>query len=61
MDSMLRLRCPGCGARIKAPPQLLGQTRDCPGCGHRLVIRTQTPEDSTVHLVHDNSRDPSRG
>jgi hypothetical protein len=61
MEPSIRLRCPGCGARIKAPVQLVGQTRNCPGCGRRLVIQMKAPEDSGVLIVHDNSRDPSRG
>jgi hypothetical protein len=60
MPHSIRLRCSGCRARIKAPVQLVGQTRNCPGCGRRLVIQMKAPEDCEVVIVHDNSRDPSR-
>jgi DNA-binding response OmpR family regulator len=43
---VVRFRCAGCGARIKAPAGLLGQTRPCPGCGHRQVVRPESPLDT---------------
>lgn len=45
MRSIIRLRCPGCNARIKAPIQLIGQSRACPGCGHEIAVRRNIPED----------------
>jgi DNA-binding response OmpR family regulator len=41
----IRFRCPGCGARIKAPAQLLGQTRPCPHCRRPLVVRQEPPDE----------------
>jgi DNA-directed RNA polymerase subunit RPC12/RpoP len=46
MDSSFRFRCPACAARIKAPLQLIGQTRDCPRCGGRLVVKLSPPQDA---------------
>jgi DNA-directed RNA polymerase subunit RPC12/RpoP len=43
MDSSFRFRCPACHARIKAPLELIGQTRDCPRCGGRLVVKLGPP------------------
>jgi hypothetical protein len=59
MHTSIRVRCPGCGARIKAPSQLIGQERNCPGCGRRLLIQMQAPEDSGPMIVPDYSRGPS--
>jgi DNA-binding response OmpR family regulator len=52
-DSALRCRCPNCGARIKAPLQLTGQTRNCPGCKRAFVVVFQPPEDEGLKLVLD--------
>ena len=54
MHSSIRVRCPGCDARIKAPIEMLGQTRPCPRCKRRLVIRTQAPNDAQPVLLHDD-------
>jgi DNA-directed RNA polymerase subunit RPC12/RpoP len=59
MPSSIRLRCPGCGARIKAPFELFGQERGCPRCGKRLLVKAQPPEDSGVLIVSDRSGDSS--
>ena len=53
MHSTIRAVCPGCNARIKAPPQLLGRTRPCPRCKRRLVIRTKAPKDAEPMLSDD--------
>jgi len=53
MHSTIRVRCPGCNARIKAPFALLGQTRGCPRCGRRLVIKTKSPDDAEPMLSSD--------
>ena len=50
-------RCSGCGARIKAPIQLLGKKRPCPNCRQELVVRPQPPEDQGPTLVMDD-REP---
>jgi DNA-binding response OmpR family regulator len=47
----IRCRCPGCGARIKAPRQMLRQTRTCPGCKERFVVAPEPPEDEGLKLV----------
>jgi CheY-like chemotaxis protein len=57
MRSPIRLRCPGCRARIKAPFQLLGKTRPCPQCGQRLVVQIQAPEDCGPMLSSDSLPD----
>jgi hypothetical protein len=51
MSRSLSFRCPGCHARIKAPPQLAGQTRPCPGCGQPVVVRRPVPPPSGPVLV----------
>jgi hypothetical protein len=43
--------CPRCSARIKAPVQLSGQSRDCPGCSHRFVVPRLVPADAAPMLV----------
>ena len=50
----IRFRCSGCNARIKAPWELIGQSRICPGCGNRFVVRYQKPDDSDPLLVPGN-------
>lgn len=47
----VRFSCGGCGAKIKAPVQMLGQTRDCPRCGRTLVVHPQAPEDEGPKLI----------
>ncbi|MCI0683212.1 MAG: response regulator [Gemmataceae bacterium] len=54
-------RCSGCGARIKAPLRLRGQTRTCPGCQQPFVVRAQPPEDEGPKLVSDQVGDESSG
>lgn len=49
----LYCRCPGCGSRIKAPPQLAGQKRVCPGCRRPFVVAFAPPEDEGAKLVMD--------
>jgi hypothetical protein len=61
MSSAIRLRCHCCNARIKAPAQLQGQTRNCPQCNHRLVIMRQLPEDCDFRLVYDDRLTPVDG
>jgi CheY-like chemotaxis protein len=53
MSAVIIVRCPGCSARIKAPAQLAGRTRNCPGCGHTLNIPRPAPEDSEPLLTDD--------
>jgi DNA-binding response OmpR family regulator len=60
--TLLRCRCSGCGARIKAPLELLGQTKPCPRCQLPLVVRPEVPEDEGPILATDPpTRPPSPG
>ncbi len=52
----MRCRCPGCGARIKAPLAMRGQRRTCPGCKTSFVLTLQPPEDEGTKLVPDDVR-----
>jgi CheY-like chemotaxis protein len=62
MQSTLIVQCSRCAARIKAPVQLLGQTRNCPGCGQPVMIRLKTPVDSEPLFLHDDLPDaPAQG
>jgi DNA-binding response OmpR family regulator len=56
--TVIRCRCDGCGARIKAPVQLLGQTRACPRCGLALVVRPEPPEDEGPMLALEDVPPP---
>ena len=38
MQASVHFRCSSCGARIKAPPELIGHTRPCPGCGELFIV-----------------------
>jgi CheY-like chemotaxis protein len=52
---VVRCRCRGCGARIKAPRPMLGQKRPCPGCQRTVSIFPESPEDEGPKLVLDDS------
>jgi DNA-binding response OmpR family regulator len=56
---IIRCQCPACGSRIKAPMQLLGQTRPCPRCNHRFVVVYQ-PEPEGAKLVMEEPA-PAKG
>jgi DNA-binding response OmpR family regulator len=58
--SSIRCQCPDCGSRIKAPIQLLGQTRPCPRCKRAILIVYQ-PEDEGPKLVLDEPLMTPRG
>jgi hypothetical protein len=61
MLKSISIRCLGCRARIKAPVQLLGQSRPCPGCGQHLrVQRPQPCEDAGPLLTYDDRPAPAR-
>jgi uncharacterized paraquat-inducible protein A len=61
MQGSISLLCPDCSARIKAPLQLIGQTRSCPRCGTDLHINLTTPEDAgPVLATDDGSTRPRR-
>ncbi len=55
MSYPIHVRCPGCRARIKAPAQLIGQTRDCPRCRQPLIVQMSAPEDEGPVLLCDDS------
>jgi hypothetical protein len=56
----IHMNCPKCHARIKAPAELLGQTRTCPGCHAPFLIRQQPPEDCGPVLVQDEGETARR-
>jgi uncharacterized paraquat-inducible protein A len=60
MSSFIHLLCPGCGARIKAPFQLIGLTRSCPRCQHQLNIEIAAPQDSGPLLAADDVKRPMK-
>ena len=41
MTEKISFHCPSCLARIKAPVQLFGRTRNCPGCNASFVVGEQ--------------------
>jgi uncharacterized paraquat-inducible protein A len=51
MTPALVVTCAGCQARVKAPFQMLGQSRPCPRCTRALVIRVAAPQDAPPVLV----------
>jgi hypothetical protein len=53
MTSSIIVRCPTCKARIKAPTEIIGQTRACPGCGRPFLVPTQAPGDAGPTLLLD--------
>jgi hypothetical protein len=55
MNSSISFRCHSCRARIKAPVQLVGQTRACPSCGHNIVIHKVIPPDQDPILVLEDT------
>jgi DNA-binding response OmpR family regulator len=50
-SSAMRCRCYSCGAALKAPLRLLGQTRPCPRCKSDIYLQPQPPEDEGPRLV----------
>jgi hypothetical protein len=66
MSHAIRFRCPSCGAKIKAPTEMLGSLRLCPGCCGTVVVRPSIPEEQGPILVNDftpyqhPSREPAR-
>ncbi len=58
VGEFFRCRCPGCGARIRAPRPLLGQERPCPRCRRPVLARPAAPQDEEPRLV--SGKEPSR-
>jgi hypothetical protein len=59
MHPSIRISCPGCSARIKAPFELLGKTRKCPRCRLPLNILTKPPKDSEPILSGEDGMAPN--
>jgi DNA-directed RNA polymerase subunit RPC12/RpoP len=55
MTASISFRCSRCQARIKAPVQMLKQSRACPGCGHQFVVEPQIPPPAGPKLVIDET------
>jgi uncharacterized paraquat-inducible protein A len=53
MVEPLRLNCPKCQAKLRAPRHLLGQMCPCPRCGANVVVQLpfHRQEDADVALV----------
>jgi hypothetical protein len=52
--TLIRICCPACQARIKAPIQLSGCVRPCPQCGNPVRVTVLPPEDQgPVLLIED--------
>jgi hypothetical protein len=47
----IHFRCPHCRSRIKAPCQLIGQSRACPGCQQPFAVPGVMIEDAGPILV----------
>jgi uncharacterized paraquat-inducible protein A len=49
----LRLRCPKCQAKLRAPRHLVGQLCPCPRCGANIMVQlpVASPGDADVALV----------
>lgn len=60
MSASLSFRCSSCQARIKAPIQLLGQTRACPKCGNLFVVQPKPPMEEMPLLVPDDKPNQER-
>ena len=61
MPPAIRVRCPCCGARLKAPFHLRGQTRPCPQCRVSLTVRLQAPDDAGPVFTHGDGPATNRG
>jgi CheY-like chemotaxis protein len=59
MQRFMRIHCPHCHARIKAPLEISGQSRNCPGCSLRFVVQRTAPEDAGPILLFDHLPDSS--
>jgi hypothetical protein len=60
MAYAIRVRCPACRARIKAPAELIGQRRPCPRCKKSLEVRMSPPDDLGPVLIDDHSHHHTR-
>ena len=47
MPTKVSFQCPYCTARIKAPRQIIGQSRSCPGCGFSIIVRDAAAHDAS--------------
>ena len=60
MTGSIHFRCPACRAKIKAPAQLIGQTRSCPHCTNQVTIEPTAPDDAGPVLAADEAPVQSR-
>jgi hypothetical protein len=51
ITTAVHFRCPHCRSRIKAPAQLIGQSRSCPGCKQSFAVPRLMSEDAGPVLV----------
>ncbi len=56
---MIRLVCPGCGSKLNAKDELVGQVRKCPKCGGPVEIRASEvlPERSELAAEEGSAAD----
>jgi hypothetical protein len=56
MRRTISFRCLSCNARLRAPAQLQGLSRNCPGCGRRVTVPSTRIQDAGPVLVFDDRR-----
>jgi len=54
MTRPISFRCSSCNARLRAPVQLQGMSRNCPGCGRRVTVPSTRIQDAGPVLVFDD-------
>ncbi len=59
MPPSIRVRCPNCNARLKAPFRLRGQTHPCPQCRQSLTVRVQAPDDAGPRILRADEPTPA--
>lgn len=45
MPTVLKVTCPSCRRRVKAPAEMAGQEAECPGCGQLMTVASESPAD----------------
>jgi hypothetical protein len=53
--SMIRLTCPGCGSKLNAKDELIGQTRKCPKCALPVLIAARSPARTEEDLESEST------
>jgi uncharacterized paraquat-inducible protein A len=51
MPEPLRLACPHCRAKLRAPRHLTGHLCPCPRCGANVMVQIPVPTDADIMLV----------